>query len=55
MITSYICSWEAPCTGDVYTRAETFLDVCNQFGYDFPVGTMPCPPSGCFVWAESVR
>ena len=26
MITSYICSWEAPCTVGVYTGAETFLD-----------------------------
>ena len=56
MVTSYICSWKAPCTIDVYTGAETFLDhdVINLI-VCFPIGTMPCPPSGWFVGAESVR
>ena len=50
VVTSYICSWKAPCTVDVDTGAETFLD----HGIINLIGTMPCPPSGWFVGAESV-
>ena len=41
-ITSCICSWEAPSTVDVYTGAETFLDldVINLI-MCFPIETMP--------------